>query len=467
MITANSFMKREFGKKLIEEFVPKWDLTHVIDTAGAYIPGHGTPTVILFGRHQPPVAQTIRTVMGIKGEPSTPEEPARGLVWSAILAQVDQPGSESDFVSVADTPRESFHKHPWSIGGGGAAELKELLDSMFATKLESTTDSIGISSFTLEDDVFIAPKEVLTRHGLTSKHFREMVEGDNMRDWLMGENEFAVFPYETDFQPIKPDGSHPIQRYLWKARTCLANNKMFGQRTKTESGLNWYEFGRLTSHKLCTPLSISFAAVATHNHFVLDRGGKVFKQSAPIIKMSEKAVENEHLALLGYLNCSTGCFWMKQVCHNKGSTVDQHGARQRTAAFEDFYDIDGTKLKQFPIGVEKPLALTTELDRLARYLQSQTPKAVFDAPANHAVIALDPAKQRWTKTLQRMITLQEELDWECYQLYGLTEAKLVLPPDQVPDIQLGERAFEIVMARKMASGELQTAAAGSKVWRVF
>ncbi len=55
MITANSFMKREFGKKLIEEFLPRLDLTHVIDTSGAYIPGHGTPTVILFGRNRAPV----------------------------------------------------------------------------------------------------------------------------------------------------------------------------------------------------------------------------------------------------------------------------------------------------------------------------------------------------------------------------------------------------------------------------
>ena len=37
-ITANSFMKREFGKKLIEEFFPRVDLTHVIDTSGAYHP---------------------------------------------------------------------------------------------------------------------------------------------------------------------------------------------------------------------------------------------------------------------------------------------------------------------------------------------------------------------------------------------------------------------------------------------
>ena len=50
-ITANSFMKREFGKKLIEEFfADESTSTHVIDTSGAYIPGHGTPTVILVGR---------------------------------------------------------------------------------------------------------------------------------------------------------------------------------------------------------------------------------------------------------------------------------------------------------------------------------------------------------------------------------------------------------------------------------
>ena len=47
MITANSFMKREFGKKLIEDLFPKFDLTHVIDTSGAYIPGHGMPTALL------------------------------------------------------------------------------------------------------------------------------------------------------------------------------------------------------------------------------------------------------------------------------------------------------------------------------------------------------------------------------------------------------------------------------------
>ncbi|HEY4002038.1 MAG TPA: BREX-2 system adenine-specific DNA-methyltransferase PglX, partial [Candidatus Xenobia bacterium] len=89
MITANSFMKREFGKKLIESYLSEVDLTHVIDTSGAYIPGHGTPTVVLFGRHRPPQVRTIRAVMGIRGEPGTPSVPAAGEVWQAILGQLD------------------------------------------------------------------------------------------------------------------------------------------------------------------------------------------------------------------------------------------------------------------------------------------------------------------------------------------------------------------------------------------
>lgn len=35
MITANSFMKREFGRKLIGRVLPRRDLTHVVDTSGA------------------------------------------------------------------------------------------------------------------------------------------------------------------------------------------------------------------------------------------------------------------------------------------------------------------------------------------------------------------------------------------------------------------------------------------------
>lgn len=93
-------MKRDFGKKLIEEFFyVEVDLTHVIDTSGAFIPGHATPTVSLVGRNRTALKDaTSRAVLGVRGEPAQPEEAANGLVWTAIVAQTDRPGSESDWI---------------------------------------------------------------------------------------------------------------------------------------------------------------------------------------------------------------------------------------------------------------------------------------------------------------------------------------------------------------------------------
>ena len=100
-LTANSFMKREFGKKYVETFLSGTDLTWVIDTSGAYIPGHGTPTVILVNRNRPPSGPTVRTIRGVRGEPRLPEDPARGVVWSAIASKVDEYLSWDRFTAAA------------------------------------------------------------------------------------------------------------------------------------------------------------------------------------------------------------------------------------------------------------------------------------------------------------------------------------------------------------------------------
>ena len=242
---------------------------------------------------------------------------------------------------------------------------------------------------------------------------------------------------------------------LWLARTGLANSKMFGGQTKVESGLQWYEYGRLTSDKLRTPLTIVFAFVATHNHFVLDRGGKIFNRTAPVIKLLGQAKEREHLALLGLLNSSTGCFWIKQISQNRGSTVDEAGARQRTTPFEDFWEHDGTKLKQFPIPNETPLELPQQLDAMAQSRRSLLPSSLLKLEVP-TLKALKTARCGAERASSAMVATQEELDWQCYRLYGLIDGDLGYHEHIMPAIRLGERAFEIVMARKMAAGELET-----------
>ncbi|MCL5969860.1 MAG: BREX-2 system adenine-specific DNA-methyltransferase PglX [Betaproteobacteria bacterium] len=445
LITTNSFMKREFGSKLIEQVLPRLDLTHVVDTSGAYIPGHGTPTVILFGRHRAPVGDAVRTVMGIKAEPSTSIEPAQGLVWLAILAQIDQVGSESDFVSVADTLRSTFSKHPWSIGGGGAADLKEQLEAGLQ-RLHQVIESAGITSFTLEDDVYVVPAQVLRRHRVPDSLTRDSVSGDEVRDWNRSAGDAAVFPYDADYRPIALANYTNAYRYMWPYRTGLAGSVMFGKQTKVEAGLQWWEFGRLTVTKFRAPLSITFGEIATHNHFVLDRGGKVFKQTAPVIKLPAGSTEDEHLGLLGLLNSSVGCFWLKQVCFPK----DGQGQM-----WEERFAFNATNVAEFPLCEGRPLAITRRMDALVQQLKSLAPAVLLAASQLPTRTSLDEACARTLQVRQRMVFEQEELDWHCYRLYGLLPADVEV--DQVEhgtavEVALGERAFEIVLARRMAAG---------------
>lgn len=455
MITANSFMKREFGKKLIEEFFPKIDLTHVIDTSGAYIPGHGTPTVILFGRTRKPTGDTVRAVLGIKGEPATPEDASQGLVWQSIVKQIDTANAQDDYTSTADVPRTTFNAHPWSIGGGGAADLMETIEENSSQMLSDLADSIGITSFTLEDDVYILPWEAAARSKISRNLLREMVVGDRLRDWCGAQCDPAIFPYDASFRPLKEDRSLPLFQYLWTYRTNLSNSKMFGGKTKVKAGLRWFEYGRLTHNKLQTPLSIAFAFVATHNHFVLDRGGKVFNRSAPIIKLPSDATVEDHLALVGLLNSSTACFWMQQMFHNKGGPG---GGSSKDEKWHDFYEFSGTGLQRFPIPEAKPLSLARRLDELARQLGELTANRILERWANGEDLKtlLEQAQTKTGHLRGLMIALQEELDWECYRHYDLLADDLRYPGDDLPEIKLGERAFEIIMARQIAAGTFTT-----------
>ena len=56
-----------------------------------------------------------------------------------------------------------------------------------------------------------------------------------------------------------------------------------------------------------------------------------------------------------------------------------------------------------------------------------------------------------------MVAVQEELDWEIYRLYGLIDEDLTYSQGDTPGLLLGERAFEIALARAVQTGEEDTA----------
>ncbi|WP_338106130.1 BREX-2 system adenine-specific DNA-methyltransferase PglX [Streptomyces coelicoflavus] len=177
-------------------------------------------------------------------------------------------------------------------------------------------------------------------------------------------------------------------------------------------------------------LATAFAFVPTPNHFVLDRSGKVFNRSAPVIKLPEGVSEERHLELLGLLNCSVACCWLKQVSRAKAAAGSDAGCKMRSGRSAMSSLAPSFKTSRFPN-------------------LSPLPSARAAVPTREA---LDEARGAQEQIRARMIALQEELDWATYGAYGLlTPAEVTrTTTSDLPEVSLGQRAFEIVLATSNA-----------------
>jgi hypothetical protein len=465
LITTNSFMKREFGPKLVNEVLPRFDMTHMLDTSGAYLPGHGTPTVILFGRSRPPVGDIVRAVRGINGEPGIPGDPANGRVWRSIVEAIDQVGFENAYVSSDDVLRKKFERHPWRIGGGGAAELADYLDERSPDRVASKAEVVAGTGRTSADDVFVVPADLPARLSLEHGAFAALVEGDKVREWALQASGAVFAPY-TIAGLAEPHDIPKCLQWLWPLRTTLASRITFGRTTYAQEGRPWWGWHQVTLDRLIYAYVLAFGEIATHNHFVLDRGGKVFKQTAPMIRLPVDTSQADHLGLLGLLNSSVACFWLKQVCFPKGGdTVGGEGARVRKTLWDERYAFNASNVAEFPLTSRWPIELARTLDMLAHDISTCLPAARFRFAAEGSQPlptrrTLDEMRERAKRLQRSAVAWQEELDWHCYALYGVTpnEAETMdFTHKTPPEVELGERAFEIVLARRMASGAEQTA----------
>ncbi len=463
-ITANSFMKREFGRKLIEVvFRGRVALSHVIDTSGVYIPGHGTPTVILIGRNRvPSTEETVRVVLGVRGEPSQPEVAADGVVWRAITEQIAKSGSESEWVSVADSPRLNFSDYPWSLSGGGAGDLVDALRAAQEQTLgQALNAQAGFSGFSGADDVFYLQPQWHERFGTPPRMIRRVAVGDELRDWIITPEELAIAPYGSGGEVLEVDIRDSWAKGLWRVKQPLGRLADFSGKTRFEMGVPWWSWYRWTHSRADARRTVVLSKVATHNHAAMNSSGIITTQHMPALAAPEDISDGELLALVGVLNSSTACFWLKQVCHDKGNGGIGGGIASED--WEKFYEFTGIKLQELPLPQRLPVQVAGLLDCLAQDLTKSEPSAVCRvvAPTRKA---LDDARAEFNRTRQRMVSMQEELDWQVYGAYGLlTEtdmARTVDPSsalDRTPEVRLGERAFEIVLARKVTRGEIETA----------
>lgn len=443
-ITSNSFMKREFGTKLIEEFLPAVDLRTVIDTSGAYIPGHATPTVIIIGRNQSPSADVVRAALGVRGEPGKPSTPAKGLVWKSITEHINEPGYGDNYVTISDLPRTLLQRHPWSLSGGGAVELSRQIESRSTSPLRSAIQSIGFMAITREDDAYLIGEASLRRFGVDGRFHRELIVGNNVRDWSFRPGTIAICTYD-DAGQARAD--LPSLRVLWPLKQLLLVRRALSG-TQVEQGREWWEYSQLNPVRFLSERLISFASISTHNHFAIDTDGRMFVQSAPVVKLQENASAEDHVELVGLLNSSIACYWLKQKSQQKGSASAASGMPNQEWSWN--FEFTGTTLKDFPLPAVTPLVHAQALDSLARQLDQQTPPNVARMLAPTPSV-LEDSHSKSDRLRNLMIAHQEELDWDYYRIYGLVEDDHTYSGD-LPGITASERAFAIVLAREIEAG---------------
>jgi hypothetical protein len=448
-ITSNSFMKREFGTKLIEEFFPTIDLTHVIDSEGAWIPGHnsdGTPTVILIGRRRYPATGSVRTVLS-KGmrENRSHGDGGTGPYWQGIVSFVDAPGRDDEWISVTNSPRALLLSHPWSLSGGGAGALMGSFANKGWTPLRDVATDIGFGAVTREDGAFMLGTAALRRLGVPREHQRPLVEGKRVRDWEIREKENSLWPYDSASLHSSLDSNG--QQLLWPIRQPLRSRVAYGQ-TQLERGLKWFEYSMFFRRRFEGSPPVVVPSVATHMHAAIDDESRVFKDTAIVIKVGEEGLADRAAPLAAVLNSSASCFWFKQRCKAKGGAAEHGWART--------YQFNGSNVGDFPLPTILPEVGGRQLADLARELGHVAPTAIFDGslPTWERLVE---ARAAYDRIRGEMIALQEELDWEVYRLYGILDADVSAETSNVPELRLGERAFEIVLARKVAVGEEQTA----------
>lgn len=450
VITANNFMKKRFGEAFVREVLAPVDLSLVVDTSKAHIPNHGTPTVILFLRNRRPDSGSVRVVVSKRGELGTPPEPAIAPVWSSLASAACPASYDDENAVLVQVSREQLAKHPWTLAGAETTTLKSRIDAA-KVRLGDLVELIGYASFAGLDQPFYQPFGTFKRLGYPESLIRPLLTGAGVRDWGLSAEKEALTPYGrmADLLPFQGDLAAPV--HLWKYRTSLRKVGSFsGPRDQEDP--TWWGWMRWIPERYNVPYRITYSSLATHNHFALECGRFVFNNKAPIIKLKGNASEDDYLAVLAILNSSTACFWMKQVFQPRGATAanKNHPDPERFA-----HEIAGTGLQMVPIpelGSHRTRLVTLArrmnefADRRSSVIRqtSWIERAVSRDDLRHAL------ESRWRahdEIRQKMLFIQEEIDWLVYHLFGLTARPLVSGLDNRA-IPRGQRAFERVHGRR-------------------
>jgi hypothetical protein len=447
LLCSNSFTKRQFGKPLIENVLRhEATVTHVIDTAGAFIPGHGVPTLILVARRRVSrPSDQVFAVLGLHGEPRPPQDPAEGVVWRSIGRSLQSLGHHDRWTTSTMLHHDEVTSFPWAFAAGATASVLKRLSN--ARRLGSLTTRVGYHASIGAEEIFTAKRESFARDHTEPESIVPVVSGENVRDWSVSIERYAFLPHSSGSAETTPSIDGHLRR-IWPYKTTLGKRATFSGRTYEQEGKAWYSW-----HQAPLPPDgprIVYSAIGSTTHFALLPPGAVAMPSAPVIDGIEAIPPAD---LVAWLNTSTTSFWLQQHSPSKGQPNAEQTAGEGEP-WEARYQFLPAQIRDIPLPPADLTEHASELARLADELSENCPERVIGNRSFDRV-SLDAARSRWSDIRGRMIALSEELDWIAYAAFGLCDQSL-LTAGALPPIRVGQRAFEIRLALDMTENGTST-----------
>lgn len=484
-IVSNAFAKREFGKKLVEQFLPQYGLEEVVDCSGLSFPGHGTPTCIVLARATRDVSQAraapkggstsypIRVTATMKGDLRTPPEDSP--LWQSTVGHHSEVTYEDEWITVTERRKSELAKHPWIFSTDAQGTISKL-EQVAGAKLESLcSEPIGAQFITGADDLYVLPPNFTRRLRIPNEYLRRYATGEDVRDWEVWPSAVIIFPYDGALVPLDPLPA-ALQQCLLPYRKHLENLVISGTNAKKDTHLKWFEYRRLARAKIHAKLNIIFPQISMYNHCYLSAQLLAFKEKAQACVLTENLPSETWPALTGFLNSSGVLFVLKQVCFNKGP--GKQGEQDR---FEFSGNILGEQIiptevsettalqKQLAVRATACSSLGNQISGLASAKLFEKPGEAYDGwnralpgytlphdfltqpfdTARDLLVLKAKAKEERDSLRREMIALQEEMDWLVYAAYGL------LPQDHPAvgfgvmdavhpwEVALGQRPFEL------------------------
>lgn len=405
LIVGNGYLRREFGRGVIQEVHTKVGLELLVDSSIVPMHGHGTDTVILIGRKSRRPGRKPRVVVLDETEALPMDADA---LWAEVVERAERDGVGS---GIASRPVEpvAVETHPIRLLDETGQTLLAKIEAG-GRRLRGEVRDAGKGDIVGQDDVYVIPEGMARRQRIAE--VKPFLRGDAVRDWSLEFTEVAIFPYSGSTVQV----SSRTLDFLWPFRRLLQGRQTFSGGSYLEHGRDWVGWHQVSHARLEPHVArVAYPQVETSNHFVPLDPGVLANQSIRLLVMDRDHVEQ----VAGLLNSSIAGWWMNHTFAKKHSDVER---------WMEYYEFDATKMMEFPL----PKGASKRLDGFVR-----------------ALLADDRSREV-------KLAVQEELDWECYALYGLTTESLAMAADDVPPLQKGERAFEIALARRMAAGEVES-----------